>query len=513
LYQDEDFIELYASTGRPGESPWRLALITIMQFIENLSDRQAAEAVRSRIDWKYALSLPLEDSGFDFSVLSEFRGRLLQDGASEKLLTKLLEKCQRQGLVKARGKQRTDSTHVLGAIRDMNRCECVGETLRHALNELAVVAPDWVRVMVSEDWYERYGVRIESSKLPKGKTREQWMQQVGMDGHHLLAQIYEGEEVMSQPLKELTSVETLRQVWIQQFYLDGKHVRIRAKNEIPPSKQLIESPYDVEARNRTKRTTYWVGYCVNLTETCDPERPNLITHVETVPATSMDVEVTELIHKKLAEKHLLPEVHYVDTGYVSADVMLHLKENYDVEVVGPVLPDTSWQAKEGKGFDLSNFTINWPQKQVQCPQGHETNSWSEQINRHGQQVIHVHFPRKYCETCLARSDCTKSKTAHGRSLNFRAEKQHTVLQTAREYQTTNEFQERYGTRAGVEGTISQGVRAFGLRRSRYIGLGKTHLQHVMTAVAMNIARLWNWWQGIPKAQTRVSHFASLAAAI
>jgi transposase len=150
----------------------------------------------------------------------------------------------------------------------------------------------------------------------------------------------------------------------------------------------------------------------------------------------MDVEVTELIHKKLAEKHLLPEVHYVDTGYVSADVMLHLKENYDVEVVGPVLPDTSWQAKEGKGFDLSNFTINWPQKQVQCPQGHETNSWSEQINRHGQQVIHVHFPRKYCETCLARSDCTKSKTAHGRSLNFRAEKQHTVLQTAREYQTT-----------------------------------------------------------------------------
>lgn len=309
LYQDEDFIELYASTGHPGESPWRLALMTIMQFIENLSDRQAAEAVRSRIDWKYALSLPLEDSGFDFSVLSEFRGRLLQDGASEKLLTKLLEKCQSQDLVKARGKQRTDSTHVLGAIRDMNRCECVGETLRHALNELAVVAPDWVRDIVSEDWYERYGVRIESSKLPKDKTREQWMQQVGIDGHHLLVQIYEGEEVISQPLKELSSVETLRQVWVQQFYLDGKHVRIRAKNEIPPSKQLIESPYDIEARNRTKRTTYWVGYCVNLTETCDPERPNLITHVETVPATSMDVDVTELIHEKLAEKHLLPKVH------------------------------------------------------------------------------------------------------------------------------------------------------------------------------------------------------------
>lgn len=193
--------------------------------------------------------------------------------------------------------------------------------------------------------------------------------------------------------------------------------------------------------------------------------------------------------------------------------MLHLKEKYDVEVVGPVLPDTSWQAKEGKGFDLSNFTMNWQQKQVRCPQGHETNSWSEQVNRHGQPVIHVHFLRKYFETCLARSDCTKSKTAHGRSLNFLAEKQHTVLPVAREDQTTDEFQERYATRAGAEGTISQGVRAFGLRRSRYIGLEKTHLQHVITAVAMNIAHLWNWWQGIPKAQTRVSHFASLATAI
>ena len=194
LYKDEDFSELYAHQGRPGESPWRLALITVIQFIENLSDRQAADSVRSRIDWKYLLSLPLDDSGFDFSVLSEFRGRLLTGGKSEQLLGKLLESCQSQGLVKVRGKQRTDSTHVLGAIRDMNRCECVGETLRHALNELSMVAPDWVRTVVSQDWYERYGIRIELSKLPKNKKREEWMQQVGVDGHHLLAQIYEGEE-------------------------------------------------------------------------------------------------------------------------------------------------------------------------------------------------------------------------------------------------------------------------------------------------------------------------------
>jgi len=191
-----------------------------MQFIENLSDRQAAESVRSRIDWKYLLSLPLEDSGFDFSVLSEFRGRLLKGGQCEELIVKLLESCQSQGLVKARGKQRTDSTHVLGAIRDMNRCECVGETLRHALNELSVVSPDWVRTVVNEAWYERYGIRIELSKLPKDKQREEWIQQVGVDGHHLLAHLYQSEEACIELLRQLPSVETLRQVWVQQFYVE-----------------------------------------------------------------------------------------------------------------------------------------------------------------------------------------------------------------------------------------------------------------------------------------------------
>ena len=208
LYKDEDFATLYAQQGRPGESPWRLALITIMQFIENLSDRQAAESVRSRIDWKYLLSLPLEDSGFDFSVLSEFRGRLLEGSKGEELLGRLLESCQQQGLVKARGKQRTDSTHVLAAIRDMNRCEYVGETLRHALNELSLEAPDWLRTFVSQDWYERYSIRIELSKLPKDKKHEEWMQQVGVDGHHLLAQIYEAEAENSQVLRKLPLGQT-----------------------------------------------------------------------------------------------------------------------------------------------------------------------------------------------------------------------------------------------------------------------------------------------------------------
>src|SRR5262245_6887772 len=147
IFQDEDFAPLYAHTGQPGFTPWRLALVTLMQFRENLADRQAAEAVRARIDWKYLLSLELTDPGFDFSVLSEFRDRLLAGSAEELLLDKLLERCQGLGLLKARGQQRTDSTHVLAAIRVLNRLELVAETLRAALNAVATVAPDWLQAV------------------------------------------------------------------------------------------------------------------------------------------------------------------------------------------------------------------------------------------------------------------------------------------------------------------------------------------------------------------------------
>lgn len=336
------------------------------------------------------------------------------------------------------------------------------------------------------------------------------MLKIGCDGHHLLAQIHQVDT--PDWLKQIPAVETLRQVWIQQFYLENNQVSIRSTKNMPVNHLLIESPYDVEARNRTKRATHWTGYCVNLTETCDAEMPNLITHVETVPATKMDVDLTQPIHDKLAQKNLLPKEHFLDTGYISAEDLVNMKEQYDVEIVGPVLPDTSWQAQANKGFDLTHFTIDWRQQQVCCPQGNWTQSWSEQINRHGQSVVHVHFSRNYCDNCPVRSDCTQAQPehGHGRSLNFLPQAQYVMLQKMRQYQKSEQFQQRYATRAGVEGCLSQGVRAFGLRRSRYLGLAKTHLQHVITAIAMNLVRLWNWWQGIPKAQTRMSRFRALA---
>ena len=173
LFSDADFADLFPKLGQPGLAPWRLALITLLQFRENLPDRQAAEAVRARIDWKYLLGLELTDPGFDHSVLCEFRSRLLAGGAEECLLEKLLEACRARGLLKARGRQRTDATHVLASIRVLNRLELLGETLRAALNELATVAPGWLREVAPEGWYERYARRIEDGRLPRAAAERE----------------------------------------------------------------------------------------------------------------------------------------------------------------------------------------------------------------------------------------------------------------------------------------------------------------------------------------------------
>jgi transposase len=169
---------------------------------------------------------------------------------------------------------------------------------------------------------------------------------------------------------------------------------------------------------------------------------------------------------------------------------------------------SSWQAQSQAGFDISCFSVDWDKQQVRCPQGHLSRSWREIVNERDNQVIEVHFDRTVCAACVARKDCTRSPKAP-RLLKLRPKAQHQALQAARNNQTTNEFQQAYAQRAGVEGTISQGIRAFDLRRSRYIGLAKTHLQHIATACAMNLSRFMAWFQQVPKAKTRTSPFAAV----
>jgi transposase len=508
LYTDPTFGALFAASGRPAEAPGRLAVVLVLQFAEGLSDRQAAEAVRSRIDWKYLLGLELTDAGFEFSALSAFRARLLAGGVEQQLLDALLERFKARGVLKARSRQRTDSTHVLAAIRILNRLECVGESLRQALNALAREVPEWVQGQVPSEWYTRYRGRFEAYRLPTAeRERRALAETIGADGAQLLAWLWAADAPLA--ARQHPAGEVLRQVWVQQYYEEAGHVHWRTAENLPPPAQLIQSPYDPEARYGHKRDTTWTGYKVHLTETCEPTAPHLLTHVATTEATTPDVAVTAAIQQALAARDLTPREHLLDAGYVDAEVVVRSQADYSIEVVGPVPRDTSWQARAGQGYDVSQFPIDWDHHTLTCPRGQQSQVWSESQDTFGNPVIHVRFAPAACSACPVRSQCTQA--AHGpRALKLRPQAQHEALQQARQYQTTAEFKERYRVRAGVEGTLAQGTGAFGLRRTRYIGQAKTHLQHLLTAVALNLARFVAWAQGVPLAPTRTSAFAALA---
>src|SRR5215475_1995376 len=521
VFQDEDFATLFPTWGYPGLPPWRLALVTLMQFRENLADRQAAEAVRARIDWKYLLGLDLTDPGFDFSVLSEFRDRLLARSAADLLLDKLLERCQALGLLTARGPQRTDSTHVLAAIRVMHRLELVAETLRAALNALATVAPDWLQGLAPLVWYERYGKRIEDTRLPQGQAkRDAYAQTVGEDGFHLLDAL----DVPETPegLRELPIIATLRQTWQRHYERSTgegtpagqpavSRVRFKSNRDLPPAAEGIESPYDPEARYRQKCDTQWPGDMVHVSETCEPTAPHLLTQVYTTTAAVHEAQCTAPIHVALDEKELAPQEHFVDAAYMSANLLVASRDDHDITLRGPTRPSQGWQAHTDGAYALHQFTVDWEQRQAHCPQGKVSTVWREYVDREGKPYTIVRFSLQDCGPCPARPLCFRT-TETGRRLHLPSQENFEALQAARAWYASEEGRQRYHCRAGVEGTLSQGVRAFGLRQTRYRGLEKTHVQHIAIAAAINIDRIVAWHDERPRAKTRTSRFAALAPA-
>ncbi len=510
LYHDEDFRALYPSKGQPALTPWRLALVTVFQFLEHLSDRQAADAVRARIDWKYALGLELTDPGFHFSVLAEFRARLVAGQAEHRLLDTMLERFKARGLVKAHGKQRTDSTHVLGAVRDLHLLELVGETLRATLDDLAAVVPDWVRALAPPVWFERYAHRVEDCRLPKSQEkREALALEIGADGFRLLDAL--DAPTAPTAARDVAMVRTMRDVWRIHYARDDGRPRWRAGSELPPVGDRLQSPYDPEMHYSTKRKLEWSGYKVHITETCDDDAAHVITHVKTCPAMEQDMTSTAEIHERLAAKELLPDEHFVDSAYIDAALLVDSRRDHDVSLEGPVRSVSSWQSRAGQGYDLSRFSIDWERERVTCPQGKVSVSWRVARDTDGSPRINARFGRADCGACAAREFCTPAKEPR-RSVYVHPRAEYEALNAARARMSDPAWKKRYRIRAGVEGTLSQGVRAFGMRRSRYIGLAKTALQQVCTAAAMNVSRIVHWLDGLPRAKTRVTRFAALAPA-
>jgi transposase len=449
----------------------------------------------------------LTDPGFDHTVLSEFRTRLVGGKLELVLLDVLLDRIQELGLLKQCGKQRTDSTHILAAVRTMNRLERVGETLRAALNILAVEAPEWLTMIADPEWFKRYGRRIKNFNLPKTETaRTQLAAEIGADGKKLL-QAIEASEARTAFIK-LDAVNILQRVWEEQFIeADGK-LRFREVKEMPSPATLITSPYDPEAQYSTKRGESWVGYKVHFTESCDSDALRLITNVETTPATTPDDNMIEVVHKSLKKRDLLPSEHMVDKGYTDAKVLVVSQREYGVEIIGPVAQDPSRQSRDKAGFDKSAFAINWEAKVVTCPAGKQSISWLPNTYPAQGVDFEARFARRDCTPCPCRPQCTKSKQ-EPRIIGLQTREYHEALQTMRMRQNTEEFRESYSARAGIESTHAQAIRCSRLRHTRYRGLAKTHLQHVITAVAINLLRIASWANGTPLAKTRCSHFAAL----
>lgn len=526
VFADAEFAQAFGDRGAAGWSPGRLAMITVLQMVENLTDRQAAEAVRDKISWKYALGLALTDPGFDFSVLSQFRSRIVEHGLEERVLDLLVTALVDKGLLKAGGKQRTDSTHVLAAVRDLNRLELAGESVRACVEAIAAAAPDWLAATIDlVSWGHRYGLRVDSWRLPASKTkRDALAAAYGRDGFALLKAVY--APTTPAWLAELPAVDILRIVLIQNYVLsvDRQGREVVRKREadtdgLPPGRCRLTSPYDPDARWGGKRDLAWNGYKLHISETCDADAgdtpaggvpqapPNLITNVATTDASVPDVAMTEPIHEHLAARGLLPAEHYLDSGYPSADLLVSSQARYGITLVTPMLADTSPQARAGDGFDRTAFTIDWDHQQVTCPQGQSNTSWTP-ANQRGTNVIVVRFAGEVCQPCPVKAQCTTA-TSRGRQLTIRPQPVQQALDHARAEQTTKQWQNKYARRAGAESTIAQSVAVTDTRHARYRGLDKTRLEHVFKAAALNLIRLDAWWNGHPLDPRRTSHLSRL----
>lgn len=476
LIGDEDFAELYETTGGAAISPMLLALVTVFQMMEKLPDRAAALAVVMRIDWKYALHLPLEWEGFHFTNLNHFRQRLLEHDAEYLVFDKLVHKLVELGFIRRRGPQRTDSSKLLGEVAKLSRLEMVWETMRVTVKALLAEDKGWAEATLPESFREQYQEKQRSYKFSKEKVAES-LCQAGADGFWLLQQVAKG----SAALQALPEVVTMRTVWEQQFELD-KEAQYRGPRAKVDPHGLIQSPHEPEVRYRQKRGKGWQGYVAQVTETAEEKgEANFITDVEVTDAQVSDVNALPEIQERLSERDVPPKEQYVDHAYVSG-TRLAESAQAGIDLIGPVSQESG-----PCEFKLSDFTVDVEQRQAICPAGNAATRWTVRTRRDGSKEYVAHYEGQ-CATCSLRAKCTEAVA--GRTLTIH--EHHDFVVARRAEMETAEFWHKMKRRPPVEGTISQLMR-MGARRARYRGRRKVNLQLIFTATALNLKRLLRAW--------------------
>lgn len=475
---DEEFAQMYDPEGRGAEPPLLMAMVTVFQMLERVPDRMAAELVVSRMDWKYALHLPLGYAGFHFTDLLAFRNRLIEHGQERLLFDNFLTKLQDLGLIKRRGKIRTDSTHVLGVVERLGRMELVCESVRVAVLAVQESDPAWSEKQLPGAFLESYASRQDEYGLSEAQVQAKLMR-AGKDGFWLLHML---EQNGSEQLQRLAEVEILRQVLAQQFP-DGPDSP--PPSQRPAGKQVIESPHEPEARFGKKRDMKWKGYKAQVTETCDDQLPHVIVDLEPDGAADHDSQALPAIQQRMAERGIRPVEQYVDQGYISGEHIFN-SQQAGITLMGKALADTHPQ----RPFHQEHFHIDEAAQQAICPAGQASISWkaTQQANWPASRVV-IRFSGTVCRDCEFFNRCTVNPK--GRSLELHPFRE--VLAQRRMEAQQEDFRQKLHIRAGIEATISELTRQYGLRYCRYRGKVKLGLQAYFTAIAANLKRLARWW--------------------
>ena len=466
----EELNSMYSDTGRPGINPVVLSLVTIFQFLEDVPDRVAALFVETRLDWKYALHLPLDDSGFDYSDLCNFRKRLKANDKYTLIFDQLLEKIRSLGYLNKRKYQRSDSTHVLAKVCHLSRLENLTESLRLALGAIEKTDSSYYQEKLPLIYRERWEVRLNDYKMTD-KERVEALNRVGQDILWLLTLLDKT------PFVELSEVEVLQTVFSQNFTVDSRKVQLR--KDCVDCKEKIQTPHDPEARYARKRDKTWTGYKAHITETAaDKGKVNFITDMTTTNASERDSETLPQIQENTQDRNLKPQEQFVDKGYMTEDNLADSRKD-GINLMGEAI-----QLTNNGLFTADDFIIDYEAMEATCPGGYVSLSWRVMEKGKSKGQIEINFG-SCCRDCPLRDNCTTNKV--GRRL--RISPYHNLMKERRAESLTESFRKAMKRRCPVEGTISEMVRSHGLRRSRYKGLDKTHFQHLMTGTAVNLKRL------------------------
>lgn len=468
--------------GRPAVNPVRLLGVTILEFMERMPDRQAAEALVFDVRWKAALEMDLHEGGFDPTVLVRFRERLLAEGMEGMGLESVLDVMRESGYLAKKTARRIDSTHMLGQVAEMSRLECVREAMRLALEALeceeGIARPDgWPM------WWERY-VESKPDYKAKAEILRLKMSQAGQDARDLLGWV----ESLPEEVRRVETLSLLKRVFEENFEVveDGGVSTRRCQ-----AGGSVQNPHDPEAQWSCKKEKgkEWVGYKAQIVETAEECRrekgeptKNVITAVVGQEATASDKSALPIVEEELeAVGESKPEALYADAGYSSGEELARAKEE-GRQLRAPVQPAP---AKDGR-YSSEAFDVNVEERLVRCPGGKvSTNQSRLEEEKTGKVSYRFEWNNKLCGACELRSRCLGKGQSHK---SLVVGEHHDLIQARRKEQKTEAFAEEMHRRNGIEGTISELCRAYGLRRCRYRGRRKTRLQNLMIGAASNIKR-------------------------